>query len=149
MATSKCYCTHLNVNQRKIVHLVTRPIPADNTGGHPFFYDETTTAFSVPKGWSFVVTDIFVWASPLQGPIPDPHRFIFAVVNFDNGGDRIFEAEVLTDVTGHFPLSGAYVVPAGHTPTFRNTTFSTSHAKARLLGYVVEGDGLKPGESPF
>jgi hypothetical protein len=149
MATSKCDCTHLNVHQRKIVHLVTRPIPADNTGGHLFFYDETNTGFSVPKGWSFLVTDIFVWASPLQGPIPNPNRFIAAVINFDNQGDRIFEAAVLTDATGHVPLSGAYVIPAAHTPTFRNTTFSTSHAKARLLGYFVQGDGLQPGKTPF
>lgn len=149
MATSKCDCTHLNVHPRQIVHLVTRPIAPDNLGMHPFFYDETNNEFSVPKGWSFLVTDIFVWASPLQGPIPDPNRYILAVVNFDNGGSRIFEAEMLTDRIAHFPLTGAYVVPGGNAPTFRNTSFSTSHAKARLLGYVVKEEGLQPGESPF
>jgi hypothetical protein len=149
MATSKCECTHLNVHQRRIVHLVTRPAPPNNSGGHRFFYDETETAFAVPRGWSFLVTDVFVWPSPLQGPIPDPNRFIFVVVNFDNTGDRILEAQVRTDVTRHFPLSGAFVIPSGHAPTLRNTSFSTSHAKAKLLGYFVAGNGLQSGEVPF
>jgi hypothetical protein len=149
MATSKCDCTHLNVHQRKIVHLATHTIQNNNIGAHPFYYDSSATVFSVPKGWSFLVTDIFLFSSPVQGPIPDPDRFILGVINFSNFGDRIFEGAVLTDATGHFPLSGAYVIPAGHAPTFRNTSFSTSYAKARLLGYFVAGNGLQPGEVPF
>lgn len=149
MAKPHCDCTHLNVHQRKIVQLATHTIENNNIGAHPFYYDNSATVFSVPKGWSFLVTDIFIFSSPLQGPIPDPGRFIFGVINFSNFGDRIFEGAVLTDATGHFPLSGAYVIAAGHAPTFRNTSFSTSHAKARLLGYFVEGNGLQPGETPF
>lgn len=151
MATSRsCECNHLNVPQRKMVFLSSFTIPNDNSGGHQFFYDrEASAPFSVPKGWSFIVTDIIVYASPLAGPLPDPNRYILAVVAFTNGEARQFTASFLTDNTMHAPLTGAYVVPSGHTPTFRNTTFSTSYAEANLLGYFVQGDGLGPGEPAF
>ncbi|WP_426103496.1 hypothetical protein [Massilia sp. TSP1-1-2] len=151
MATSQpCACTHLNVSQKKMVFLSSFTIPNDNTGGHKFYYDRQFSApFSVPKGWSFVVTDITVAASPVSGPLPDPKRYILAIVAFTNGEERHFEASLLTDNTMHTPLSGAYVIPSGHTPTFRNTTFSTSHAEAKLIGYFVPGDGLGPGEPAF
>jgi hypothetical protein len=152
MATTpkQCACTHLNVHQKKMVYLSSFTIRNDNTGGHLFYYDRQFDApFSVPKGWSFVVTDVTVAASPVAGPLPDPNRYILAVVNFTNNGERTFQASLLTDNTMHTAFTGAYVIPAGHTPTFRNTTFSTSYAEAKLLGYFVPGDALGPGEPAF
>jgi hypothetical protein len=150
MASSRpCACTHLQVQPRKIVFLSSFTIAPNNQVGNRFFYDRHAEAeFSVPDGWSFLVTDIIVYASPVQGPLPDPNRYILAVIDFTNGGDRSFTAAVLTDATRHFPLTSAFVIPGGHAPAFRNTTFSTSHAEANLLGYFVQDDGLGPGE-PF
>ncbi len=90
MATSRpCECNHLNAPQRKMVFLSSFTIPNDNSGGHQFFYDRQPTApFSVPQGWSFIVTDIIVYASPLAGPLPDPSRYILAMVAFTNGALR-------------------------------------------------------------
>ena len=138
------------VHQKRIVNVSSFTIANDNSGGHKFYYDrQYPRVFSIPKGWSFVVTDIIVYASPVQGPIPDPNRYILAVVSFTNGGGRHFIASFLNDTTMHYPLSGGYVIPSGHTPEFRNTTFSTSHAEANFLGYFVKGNGLDAGESVF
>jgi hypothetical protein len=145
-----CRCTHLQVHQKRIVNVSSFTITNDNSQGHKFYYDrQHPRVFSVPKGWAFVVTDIIVYASPVQGPIPDPNRFILAVVNFTNGGARHFTALFSGDNTMHYPLGGGYVVPSGHTPEFRNTTFSSSHAEANLLGYFVKGNGLDANESAF
>jgi hypothetical protein len=145
-----CDCTHLRVHQKAIVHVASLAIPPDNTGGHRFYYDRQGGAvFSVPDGWCFIVTDITVAAAPLQPPMPDPDRYILATVSFTNGGERCFNASVLHDVTAHYQLGGAMVIPGGHTPEFRNTMFSTSHAEARLLGYFLKGEALQPGESFF
>lgn len=150
MATAPhpCACTHLNVQPKKMVALSSMGIAPKNEVGNKFFYDRDSAAeFTVPKGWSFVVTDIIVYATPTQeGPIPNPNRFVFVVISFTNAGERTFQATILGDETKHFPLSGAFVVPAGHEPQFRNTTFSNSHAQGQLLGYFVQAEGLGPGE---
>jgi hypothetical protein len=139
--------THLNVLPNKIVNLQSFTIAPDNSLGNKFFYDRQADApFVVPKGWSFIVTDIIVFASPLSGPIPDPNRFVFAVVSFTNGSERNFQASVFGDESKHFGLTSAIVIPPGHEPQFRNTTFSNSYAEAQLLGYFAEGSGLGPGE---
>jgi hypothetical protein len=145
-----CDCTHLRVHQKAIACAASMAIAPDNTSGHRFYYDrQASTVFAVPQGWSFIVTDITVSASPLQPPMPDPNRYILATVHFTNGGERSFNVAVLSDATAHYQLGGAYVIPGGHTPEFRNTMFSTSHAEARLLGYFIKGEALQPGESFF
>jgi hypothetical protein len=145
-----CDCTHLRVHQKAIVNVASLAIPPDNTSGHRFYYDRQGGApFSVPQGWCFIVTDITVAAAPMQPPMPDPDRYILATVSLTNGGERCFNASVLHDVTAHYQLGGALVIPGGHTPEFRNTMFSTSHAEARLLGYFLKGEALQPGESFF
>jgi hypothetical protein len=151
MATLGKPCdTHLRVHPKSIVNAASLAIPPDNTPGHRFYYDRQGGAlFFVPDGWCFIVTDITVAAAPMQPPMPDPDRYILATVCFTNGGERHFNASVLHDVTAHYQLGGAFVIPGGHTPEFRNTTFSTSHAEARLLGYFLKGDALLPGESFF
>lgn len=152
MATSQpCACTHLNVEPRQMVELTSMTIAPNNSTGNLFFYDRDASApFQVPKGWSFVVTDIIMYPSPVsEGPIPSPSRFVLAVVSFTNGGERNFQTAIEGDGTRHFPLSGAFVVPAGHAPQFRNTTFSNSHAEAQLLGYFVHAPGLAPGQVVF
>ena len=133
-----------------MVELSSMTIAPNNNTGNKFFYDRVASSpFQVPKGWSFVVTDIILYASPVAGPIPDPNRFVLVFVGFTNGEERSFQAAIRGDETKHFPLSGALVIPAGHEPTFRNTTFSNSHAEAKLLGYFVHSPGLAPGEKVF
>jgi hypothetical protein len=150
MATlSQCACTHLNIPQRKMVFLSSFAIPPDNSGGHPFFYDRGTVEFSVPTGWSFVVTDIILIVVPVSGPLKDPNRYTLAVVAFTNGEERHFTASFAGDNTQHFPLTAGYTIPAGQRPTFRNTTFSSIHAEAHLLGYFARGDALPPGAPAF
>jgi hypothetical protein len=145
-----CDCTHLRVHQKAIVNVASMAIAPDNTAGHRFYYDrQAASVFSVPHGWSFIVTDIMVAAAPTQAPIPSADRYILATVNFTSGAERSFQASVLSDATAHYQFGGAYVIPGGHTPEFRNTMFSTSHAEARLLGYFIKGDALQPGESFF
>jgi hypothetical protein len=139
--------THLNALPNKIVNLQTFTIPPDNSLGYKFFYDrQEGSQFAVPKGWSFIVTDVVIFASPLAGPIPDPDRFVYAVVSFTNGSERNFQASVFGDDTRHFSLTSAIVIPPGHEPQFRNTTFSNSSAEAQLIGYFTEGAGMRPGE---
>jgi hypothetical protein len=152
MTTSQpCACTHLNVAPRQMVNLSSMDIAPNNSPGNLFYYDRNARSpFQVPKGWSFVVTDVIVYSSPIgEGPVPSPSRFVLAVVSFTNGGDRILTVTVEGDATRHFPLSGAFVIPAGHAPEFRNTTFSNTHAEAKLLGYFVHAPGLGPGEVVF
>lgn len=144
-----CHCTHLRVRPDRMVNISSMTIPNDNGQGHTFFYDrQPASEFSVPENRSFVVTDIIVHASSVNQPIPDPNRYIMAVVNFTNNGERIFHVSFSGDNTAHYPLSGGIVIPGGHTPHFRNTTWSTTHAQAQLLGYFVKGDGLEAGEVP-
>jgi hypothetical protein len=139
--------THLKVQPHKIVNLQSFTVPPDNALGNRFFYDrQAGSPFAVPKGWSFIVTDIIVFPSPSSGPIPDPSRFVYAVISFTNGGERNFQASVFNDDFRHFSLTSAIVIPPGHAPQFRNTTFSNTPAEAQLLGYFTEGAGLGPGE---
>ena len=50
--------THLNGTSRQIVWLSTECLPNDNSSDS-FFYDRDRRApFTVPKGFSFVITDI-------------------------------------------------------------------------------------------
>jgi hypothetical protein len=51
---------------------------------------------------SAIVTDITVSASPLQPPMPDPQRYILATFHFTNGGERSFNAAVLTNAGESF-----------------------------------------------
>jgi hypothetical protein len=86
-----------------VASVASMAIPPDNTGGHRFYYDrQAASVFSVPPGWSFIVTDITVSASPLQPPMPDPQRYILATVHFTNGGERSFNAAVLTNAGESF-----------------------------------------------
>jgi hypothetical protein len=150
MATAApCACTHTNVLPNRMVALSSMTVSPDNSLGHLFFYDRNENSpFLVPRGWSFVVTDIIIFPAT-TGQIPNPNRFVLAVVSFTNGSDRVFEVAVTGDQTVQYGLTGAYVIPAGHAPQFRNTTFSNSTAEAKLLGYFVQAVGLNPGQVVF
>ena len=141
--------THLGVHQQRIVHASSFTIANDNDGGNQFWYDRHhPSLLTVPDGWAFIVTDVMVEPSPVSGEgIQDSDRFILAVISFDNQGYRTFLARFTGDSNQHYPFSGGYVIPGGHTPTFRNTTLSTCHAEASLLGYFVEGSALNPGQA--
>jgi hypothetical protein len=52
--------THLRVEINRIINIQTLNLPKDNTS-QPFYYDrQPGSPFSVPAGFSFVITDIII-----------------------------------------------------------------------------------------
>ena len=139
--------THLGVPVDHIANLVTMQLPKDNTA-YPFYFDRQPTAlFTIPPGFSFVVTDILVDAEVTSFSAT---QFFLVVVTVD-GGRSI---EIRCNGHGaHLRLAGGLVIPDPGTPspgnkglTARNTTFSTGPAQAQVLGYFVKAStGLGVG----
>jgi hypothetical protein len=137
--------THLAVAPNRVVNLRTYGIPNDNTGGHQFYYDRyDTSPFSVPEGYSFVVTDLFIL--PDVGTLTTSQQ-MFVAVSFGSG--RNFYAHYLSAEIRHFALAGGFVIAGGATPTARNITDSTHSCDVQMLGYFVKAEALADGESPF
>ena len=143
--------THLGVQINQIVNLVTMQLPKDNRP-YPFYYDRQPNAlFSIPAGFSFVITDIII--------NPEVTSFSsgqFYLVVITIAGSRSFTVRC-DGQTGHYPLTGGLVIPdpTGHPMpaegcvTARNTTFSTGPIEVQLLGYFVrESLALGTGQ-PF
>jgi hypothetical protein len=54
--------THLNVEVENLINLESFCMNNDNSSDNQFFYDrQSQSPFSIPKGFSFVVTDIIVF----------------------------------------------------------------------------------------
>jgi hypothetical protein len=129
--------THLGESVDRIVNLVTSQLKNDNQS-QPFYYDGDVRApFDVPKGFSFVITDLIVNPATISF---SSNQFFLVVITID--GVRYFE--IRTDGhTAHYPLSGALIIPEKNTTSakrleVRNTTFSTGPVEAQILGYFVE-----------
>jgi hypothetical protein len=135
--------THLGVKPSQVVSISTTLLANDNSVGHAFGYDRGPVPFSVPAGFSFVVTDVVL--HPEVATLTGTERFKVLI----DTGDRFFSLDHLGPETRHYPLAGGIVVPSGASLTARNTTFSTHSAEVRVLGYFVKGAGLPFGESPF
>jgi hypothetical protein len=135
---------HLGVAPNRIVNLRTFGVPNDNSGGALFYYDrDSFSPFSVPEGYSFVVTDVFIL--PDVGSLADNQQMFVYV---DLGG-RSFAAQYASAEIRHFALAGGLVVPGGATPTARNTTYSTHSCDVQMLGYFVRAEALASGEPAF
>jgi hypothetical protein len=141
--TRRSSVTHLNVNSGQIVNLSTQCLTNDNTGGHTFTYDRQSNPFTVPKGFSFIITDIIIM--PCQHLPNETDRFLVVVTI---GGGRLFSAGYLGAITKHYHLTSGLVVPEETSLEGRNTTFSSDLVDVQLLGYFVRGSGLSVGE-PF
>ena len=136
--------THLNGSSRQIVQASTFCLQNNNTRG-PFFYDRRERSpFVVPKGFSFVITDIIITPCIVDPNLTD--RFLVVVDIGD--GSRNFVAGYIGAITQHYHLTGGIVVPEETTVAGRNTTASSSLVDVVLLGYFVKGPGLDEGQ-PF
>lgn len=135
--------THLGVPASDIVNVETFQVPNNNTGGNQFFYDRQSTPFTVPVGFSFVITDIFV--EPTGTTVNDSKYYLVVV---DLGG-RNFVAQFSGSATHHTAFRGGMIIPGGGVTTARNTTSSTTPVGVRMQGYFVAGNAPAPGTSPF
>ena len=122
----------------RIVNLVTMQLPNDNSS-QPFYYDRQQPAFTMPAGYSLVITDVII--NP-QVTSFAPNQFFLVVITID-GGRSI---EVRCDGrTRHMPLTTGLVVPSPSTPSpgakglvARNTTFSVGPAEVQVLAYFEQ-----------
>ena len=138
--------SHFASDVHALANLQTFQVPNDNSGGHAFYYDRQGSApfGTVPEKLAFVVTDVFIHVSSFNA-----NNVYLVVVNFDTTGRRSFTASFEGLATQHYALSGGWVIPAGQTPTARNTTFSDGAIEVRLVGYFVKGPGPPPGQVLF
>jgi|SRR5262245_22199926 len=135
---------HLGVPPSLVVNAMTESLPNDNSGSHSFFYDRNGQfPFSVPDGYSFVVTDFIL----KPGDLASTSDYT-VVVGLSNGEGRTFTHDVVDQQGLHVALGGAMIMTAG-TPTARNTPSSTGACDMRILGYFVKADALDYSESPF
>jgi hypothetical protein len=137
--------THVGGNSSQILNLVTSVVPNDNSGGHTFQSDYSGPTFSVPEKYSFVVTDISVLP---QGSFAPTENYL-VVINIDNGGSRLFIAQFTGGGGFYQSLTTGLVMPAGTTPTARNTISSSNSVSVQLRGYYVKGEGHPSNTSPF
>lgn len=145
--------THLAVPSNQLVHLVIASIPNDNSSGHFFRFDYSGPAFrAVPRGMSFVVTDVFVTPQPqsleelLELDATDRYT---VVINIGSLGSRFIVANFVGASQVHLRLGGGIVAPAGATVSARNTTSSKHAVQVQLLGYLIKGAGLPENTAPF
>jgi len=133
-----------------IVNLVTMQVP-NNNAAQPFYFDrQPTAAFSVPSGYSFVITDVFVNPEVTSFAA---NQFYLVVVTVDGGRSITIRSD---GHTRHIVLGSGLVVPAPSTPSpgakgldVRNTTFSTGPVEVQLLGYFARvATGIGVGQ-PF
>ncbi len=141
--------THLHIPVDHLANLVTMQLPNNNTA-QPFYYDRQPNAqFSVPAGYSFVITDVFVnpEVTSFSGG-----QFFLVVITADGGRSITVRCD---GHTRHMPLTAGLVVPDPKTPSpgskgleTRNTTFSSGPVEVQLLGYFVkEATGLGVGKT--
>ncbi len=142
--------THLHVPVDHLVNLVTMQVPKDNTA-QVFYYDRQPAAqFSVPAGYSLVITDVIV--NP-QVTSFTAGQFFLVVITADGGRSLTVRSD---GHTRHIALTAGLVVPDPNTPSpgskgldVRNTTFSSGPVEVQLLGYLIkQATGLGVG-NPF
>jgi hypothetical protein len=134
----------LNRSSNQIVDVVTFCVPPNNNP-MSFLYDRTSQSpFTVPQGFSFVITDIII--TPCLHLPNTTDRFLVSV---DIGvGSRNFLAGYIGASTQHYALAGGLVVPEGADLRARNLPDSADSVDVQLLGYIVNEPGLAVG-APF
>jgi hypothetical protein len=147
--TSQESVTHLNVRVRDLVNLVSFCIPNDNSLNNQFYYDRQQPApFSIPEGFSFVVTDIIVTPN-CAGDVPFEASF-FTLAQVEGPlAVRFFLAQFSGQDVRHFTFTGGIAYPAGAVPRPRNTMSSSGPVELQLLGYFIRGTALTPGQPRF
>ena len=89
--------------------------------------------YSVPDGWSLVVTDISV-----LGPLVVNDMNLPVTVMFTDDGHRRFSTHVHVRESCHHRLGAGIVVPSGASPRVRAPA---DEVTVQLLGYLVEHPG--------
>ncbi|HEX4543310.1 MAG TPA: hypothetical protein VH114_09085 [Candidatus Acidoferrum sp.] len=137
--------THLGVSVDRLTNLVTMQLKNDNTS-QPFYFDRQAPApFSIPTGFCFIITDVFV--NPEITSFTGS-QFYLVVVTADGGRSITVRCD---GRTAHLRLTAGLIVPGPKTPSpgskgldARNTTFSTGPVEVQLLGYF-EKEPVGPG----
>jgi len=142
--------SQVNISVETIANLLTMQLTNNNTA-QPFYFDRQPGApFKVPKGYSFVITDVIV--NPQVTSLA-AGQFFLVVVTVDGGRSITVQSD---GHMTHLALASGLVVPEPSTPSpgakgldARNTTFSTGPVEVQLLDYFVRvATGLGVGH-PF
>jgi hypothetical protein len=138
--------THLGVPPDHVVNLSTSELAPDGTSGDFFFDGEGTgdPPLTIPAGFSFVVTDVFVHPAEFN----DPNAAYSAVLSASADG-RSISFQLAGTATHHVALAGAFIMASGATPQARNLGSSTGPLEIQMLGYFVKAEALRRGDSPF
>jgi hypothetical protein len=129
----------------RIVNLVTMHLKNDNTSQFFYFDRQATAPFSIPPGYCFVITDVFV--NP-EGTSFSVTQFYLVVITADGGRSITMRSD---GRTAHLDLRSGVVVPGPNTALpgakglgARNTTFSVGPVEVQVLGYF-EKEAIGPG----
>lgn len=138
--------THLNVPVNKLVSVESFCILNDNSLTQRFYFDRQLSApLSIPKGYSFVVTDIIVDPDCAGSVVANPAAPTLAIVEGPLAV-RHFGAKFFGKDIKHYALTGGIAYSSTNVPRPRNTTFSETRVEIQLLGYFVRGAAPEPGE---
>lgn len=127
--------THLGVPVTRILSLESGGARTPDDDAR-FFIDGPSSGagpFSVPEGWSLVVTDISV-----HGPLVVNDMNLPVTVLFSESGHRRFSTHVHVRESCHHRLGAGIVVPSGASPRVRAPA---DEIMVQLLGYLVEHPG--------
>jgi hypothetical protein len=132
---------HIGAKLGEILNLETDLVPNDGTTGHGFTFDGNGPPFTVPDGFSLIVTDVnFVGFG--GGAFSDVYS---VVVHLSENGERNLAARFLG--AGYARgLTTGYVVPPGVTPAVVNSASSIAGVQVQMQGYLVKGTGLAPND---
>jgi hypothetical protein len=134
----------------RIANLETAQLSNDNTP-NPFFFDrDFNSPFSIPKDFSFVITDIIVNAEVTNF---GASQFFLVVLTIDGGRSITVRCNASTT---HLPLKIGLVVPGPTVPSpgskglsARNTSFSNGPVSIQVTGYFVTGATALAVGQPF
>ena len=130
--------THLGVAARRHLLLATDFL-APNEGGSltPDGHGDPLVLQKI----AFVATDVIV--EP-QGVTPDTTSAMSVVVKL---GNRSVVVRRVGAQTAHLPLAGGLAASPNVGQSVSN--FSAFHVRVKVLGYVVKGEAIADGETPF
>ncbi|SRR6266481_418334 len=141
--------THIGVAVDRLTNLVTMQLKNDNSS-QSFYFDRNPTApFTIPAGFCFIITDVFV--NP-EITSYSGNQFFFVVITASGARSISVRCD---GRTAHIPMVAGVVVPrtplAGGAKVLdvRNTTFSAGPVEVQLLGYFEKESSAPPVGQPF